>query len=102
MSEILINRTNPLAQLKELQQRVGKKPEAGQGQFSDMLADALKDVNELQNVSNQQISKIMEGDISNVHTAMIAMEKAGISFQLAMQVRNKLMEAYQEVMRMQV
>ena len=44
----------------------------------------------------------MSGEVEDVHTAMIAMQKADLSFQLLMQVRNKLVEAYREVMRMQV
>jgi flagellar hook-basal body complex protein FliE len=101
MSEIILNRTNPLAQLKDFQQKAGKAAE-GQEKFSEVLSNALKQVNELQGSSNQEINRILAGDMKDVHSAMIAIQKAGLSFQMLMQVRNKLVEAYQEVMRMQV
>jgi flagellar hook-basal body complex protein FliE len=101
MNEIILNRTNPLAQLKEFQQKAGKAA-GSDDKFADMLSNALKQVNELQGSSDQEINRILAGDMNDVHSAMIAIQKAGLSFQMLMQVRNKLVEAYQEVMRMQV
>jgi flagellar hook-basal body complex protein FliE len=101
MNEIILNPTSPLAQLKDFQQKAGKTAE-GDGKFAELLSNALKQVNELQGSSDQEINRILAGDIKDVHSAMIAIQKAGLSFQMLMQVRNKLVEAYQEVMRMQV
>ncbi|MEE8585977.1 MAG: flagellar hook-basal body complex protein FliE, partial [Acidobacteriota bacterium] len=72
------------------------------GRFAELLSKALDEVDQLQESSGQETGKILSGDINDVHSAMIAMEKADLSFQMVMQVRNKLVEAYQEVMRMQV
>lgn len=102
MNELLVTRVDPLKQLNDLKQQAGGQKEATEANFSDLLGQALKEVSHLQTVSDEHIAKITSGDIKDVHSAMIAMQKADLSFQLMMQVRNKLVEAYREVMRMQV
>lgn len=103
MSEIFINQTSPLQQLESLTKTgKGQSTEQDKQRFAELLSNAIDEVNQLQESSGQEIGKILSGDINDVHSAMIAMEKADISFQMIMQVRNKLVEAYQEVMRMQV
>ena len=69
--------------------------------FSKTLKDALSEVNELQNQSSEEIGREIEGDLKDVHSAMLALQKADLSFQLMLQVRNKLVQAYRDVMRMQ-
>ncbi len=75
---------------------------AGGTSFGSVLNDAIQDINKLQNDADTAIAKVQLEDASSIHDAMIALEKAGISFQVMMQVRNKILDAYQEVMRMQV
>jgi flagellar hook-basal body complex protein FliE len=70
--------------------------------FGDMLKDAISSVSDLQKTSDVEIQKVMTGESEDLHTAVIAMQKADLSFQMLMQVRNKIVTAYQEVMRMQV
>jgi flagellar hook-basal body complex protein FliE len=70
--------------------------------FGSVLKDAIQDINKLQNDADKAIAKVQLEDAGSIHEAMIALEKAGISFQVMMQVRNKILDAYQEVMRMQV
>jgi flagellar hook-basal body complex protein FliE len=70
--------------------------------FGSVLKDAISDINKLQNDADNAIAKVQLEDAGSIHEAMIALEKAGISFQVMMQVRNKILDAYQEVMRMQV
>ena len=70
--------------------------------FSDMLKTSLSEVNQIQKDADLAIQKLAAGDEKDIHQTMIALEKAEISFKLMMQVRNKIIEAYQEVMRMQV
>ncbi len=70
--------------------------------FGDMLKNAISTVNELQQQSDQEIQKLMTGETKDLHTTMIAVQKADLSFQMMMQVRNKIVQAYQEIMRMQV
>lgn len=70
--------------------------------FSDVLSNALNDVNQLQIKANHSSVALAAGKIQDVSEAVIATEKATIALQLTMQVRNKIVDAYQEVMRMQV
>ena len=65
------------------------------------LKTAINQVEELHGSAEQQVTDLLKGDRSDVHNVMIAVEKADIAFQLMMQVRNKIVSAYQEVSRMQ-
>jgi len=69
--------------------------------FADELGKALDSVEKLQVASDQQADALAHGS-GNLHEASIALEKADISLRLATKVRNRLVEAYQEIMRMQV
>lgn len=82
----------------------GKSGKAGEneGSFSNVLKDKIGEINKLQLDADAAIAKVELSDSGSIHEAMIAMEKASISFKTMLQVRNKMLEAYQEVMRMQV
>ncbi|HEU4964239.1 MAG TPA: flagellar hook-basal body complex protein FliE [Bacilli bacterium] len=70
--------------------------------FTDFLKNAIEQVNDQQQTAEKLTEALATGQAPDLHTVMIASEKATLSFQLAVQVRNKAMEAYQEVMRMQM
>ena len=70
--------------------------------FSELLADQIMDVNNLQKEADSAIQKLVSGKSKNIHETMLAVEKAEIAFKTMNQVRNKVIEAYKEVMRMQV
>lgn len=70
--------------------------------FGSVLEDSLAEVNRLQQQADRSITDLATGEKASVHDTMIAMEQASVSFQLMMQVRNKIVEAYQEILRMQV
>lgn len=72
------------------------------GGFSEALRTAVGDVSRLQSSADQAILDVQTGKTGHLHEAMIALEKADIAFRTMLQVRNKMIEAYQEVMRMQV
>jgi flagellar hook-basal body complex protein FliE len=76
--------------------------QAGAKDFSQILNDAVQDINQLQKNADEAIANVQMDNTASVHEALIALEKAGISFRAMMQVRNKILDAYQEVMRMQV
>ena len=81
----------------------GKKQDVDKtGAFGDTLAEAIEKVSEAQKQAEDAVQGLAEGDGTDIHTAMLAMQKADVSFQMMMQVRNKLISAYEEVMRMQV
>lgn len=70
--------------------------------FGGMIKDAISDVNKLQTNADQLAAKLAVGDPVDIHQAMIAMQKASTALQFTVQVRNKVIEAYQEIMKMQV
>ena len=70
--------------------------------FGGVLKSALNKVNQVQKEADQAIHELAAGDEKDIHQTMIAIEKAEVSFQLMMQVRNKIIAAYETIMRMQV
>lgn len=70
--------------------------------FKDVLADSIGEVQRLQSEADTTIKKLVSGEIKDVTEAMVAVEKADVSFQTMMAVRNKIVAAYEEIMRMQV
>ncbi len=82
-------------------------PEGSRGvklteEFGQLLKDSIDRVNKLQKEAESAIEGLATGELKNVHDAMIAIEKANVSFNLMLQVRNKLVQAYEEIMRMQI
>lgn len=69
--------------------------------FSDLLTDAVGEVDALQDQAAAAVKGLMTGSGVDVHQAMIATEKASMAFELALAVRNKAVQAYQQVMGMQ-
>ena len=74
---------------------------AGTG-FTDAVKKAIGEVNKLQTGADKAAVNLASGDIEDVHKAMLAMNKAKLALDFTIQVRNKVIEAYQEIMRMQV
>lgn len=72
------------------------------GQFGNMVTQGLERVNEQLIGTQVDLQRMALGEAGNVHQVMARMEEARLSFQLMMQVRNKVLEAYQDVMRMQL
>ncbi len=90
-----------LEELEGIQGAKGVQP--GQGvKFENVLGSLVKDVNAKQVESTEAMRGMMSGGDVSLHQAMIAMEEASVSFQLMVEVRNKLLESYQELMRMQM
>lgn len=71
-------------------------------QFGKFLNNAMADLNEQQITVDKLNNGFVKGEISDVHQLMIASQKASLGLELTVQVRNKVIEAYQEIMRMQV
>lgn len=76
--------------------------ETGGKEFTEVLKDSLEKVNSYQVEADQSIKNLIAGRTKNVHETLLAIERAEQSFKLMMQVRNKVLDAYREVMRMQV
>jgi flagellar hook-basal body complex protein FliE len=72
-----------------------------EGSFADTLNDVMNQMGGLQADAGTKVASVLEGNGGDVHSALIAVEKADLSFQLMLQVRNKIVSAYQEISRMQ-
>lgn len=73
-----------------------------QASFGQFLQDAMSEVNNLQMQSRDAKQQLLTGNIDDIHQVMVAAEKANVALQLTVQIRNKVIEAYQDIMRMQV
>lgn len=74
----------------------------GAGSFGAMVTQGLQQVNEQLLATQGDLQALAVGDVQNLHQVMVRMEESRIAFQLMMQVRNRLLEAYQDVMKMQI
>ncbi|HIO47424.1 TPA: flagellar hook-basal body complex protein FliE [Candidatus Poribacteria bacterium] len=70
--------------------------------FKKLLQNNLNKVNEMQLLSHQESIKFATGESDNLHELMITLEEAKLALQVAVEVRNKILEAYQEILRMQI
>ncbi|HJP18904.1 MAG TPA: flagellar hook-basal body complex protein FliE [Nitrospinota bacterium] len=74
----------------------------GEKSFGESLVESLEKVNDLQLKADKTVEELATGKTQSIHETMLALSKADIAFRLTMQVRNKVVEAYQEIMRMPV
>ena len=72
------------------------------GSFKDVLAEAVGEVQRLQDEADMTIKQVVSGEIRDVTDAIVALEKADVAFQTMMTVRNKIVAAYEEIMRTQI
>jgi flagellar hook-basal body complex protein FliE len=72
------------------------------GNFSNMLGDFVNDVAAKQAAAGSAVTGLLSGQNVSLHQAMISMEEANVSFQMMVEVRNRLLDSYQELMRMQI
>lgn len=85
----------------------GLKPGSAEGvkspeSFSEMLSKSLMEVNTMQVEANKAIQKLASGQSKNIHETMLAVENAEIAFKTMNQIRMKVIDAYKEVMKMQM
>jgi flagellar hook-basal body complex protein FliE len=96
----------PSAELEKLSGQsgagLGVSGSDGPRSFSNFLGQMVQEVNTEQTTANQAVNGLISGQNVSLHQAMIAMEEASVSFQLMVEVRNRLLDSYQELMRMQV
>lgn len=81
-----------------------QKPASGESRasFDETLKQFVTDVNSLQNQASESIDKLATGEIADVHQVMIAVNEANTAMEFMLEIRNKIVEAYQEIMRMPV
>jgi flagellar hook-basal body complex protein FliE len=86
----------------ELRAPFAKGADAGGATFADTLKDAVGTVNTLQKDSDKKMQELATGKTTNIPEVMMAAEKADIALRMMVQMRNKMIEAYQDIMKMQV
>ena len=75
---------------------------SAKAKFSSFLESAVAEVDGKMKAADAEKTKLFTGETNNLHQAMISMQEASVAFSLMVEVRNKLVESYQEIMRMQV
>lgn len=74
-------------------------PGKNEKSFSNVLTDVISDVTRLQNTSEQSVQKLATGEVKDIHQVMIAMGEAKVAFQMMLEIRNKLIGAYKEIIK---
>lgn len=92
-----INRMNSIIQSIKPFKEIS---ETGQKDNNISFQNFIEEVNEAQKIAGEKIIGVVNGEVEDLHEAMVAVEKAGLSFQIMLEFRNKLLESYHEVMRM--
>lgn len=86
---------------EKLSSDLGTTP-PGKKTFAEMLSSSIAEVNNLQTEANKAVQKLATGETKNLHETMLAVEQAEIAFKTMNQIRIKVIDAYKEVMRMQI
>lgn len=81
---------------------LGSSSTGSAGEFQNMLSDAIDAADQTDAIDQLGTAGLLAGDTNNLHEAVIESEKADIALRLTVQIRNKVVDAYNEVMRMQV
>jgi flagellar hook-basal body complex protein FliE len=102
MKEGIVGPISPQLQVPEIRMPRELTKEQSSVSFGETLRDAITTVNDAQKQSDLAVQKLMTGENQDLHATLIAVQKADLSFQMMMQVRNKIIQAYQEIMRTQV
>ncbi len=92
---------NPTPQISNLQSDHNPVSPTNQN-FNDFITSTINQVNESQVEGDRAIEKLHSGEAQNLHDVMISVEQADISLRMLVQVRNKALQAYEEIMRMQI
>ena len=96
-----IQKSAQTGQVESTQSTLASGSVQGAG-FGDVLNQFVGEVNQKQLASSQAVNDLISGKEIPLHQAMITMQEAGVAFQLMVEVRNKLLEGYQDLMRMQI
>ena len=96
-----ISGLGPIGTISSLPKLSPVEPTSTEGSFSGVLTNALQQVDTLSSGAEKQIGSLLNGGNADMSSVMIAVEKADVSFQLMMQLRNKIVSAYQDIEKMQ-
>lgn len=102
MNPIELKALQPLPALEIKPGTIEVRPTKPETSFSDLLSRAVGSVDQAMKASDQTVEDFIAGKSDNVHDVMISMQKAQVSFQMMVEIRNKAIETYQEISRMQI
>lgn len=102
MDPIQMRGLQPLQDVEIKPRSIETETPSSKSSFSDLLSKAVGGVDEAMKVSEQTTEDFIAGKTENVHDVMISMQKAQLSFQMMVEIRNKAIEAYNEISRMQI
>lgn len=101
-----MNDINPVGPIRDAQgpQKGAKAQPAGKKypSFKKTLEGYMDEVNKMQHKADASIEKMAAGEITDVHQVMNSVQEANLAFNMMMEIRNKMMDAYQEIMRMRL
>lgn len=101
MASMMVSSVNSTADIQALNTKKTTPFEA-QKSFTSFLKDSINSVNKAQVQSDELTNKMANGENVDLHTVMIASQKANITLSATLEIRNKVVEAYQEIMRMNI
>lgn len=94
--------SNPISTLRELNPTQKSAASGNTQQIAETFGDMLSSLNQSQLNTDALITKLAQGENVDLHTVMIGMEENNVNFNVALGIRDRLVEAYREIMRMQV
>lgn len=97
-----VTELSTLRQNLPVQSRFGEKQAEVKNTFRDLLMEAVENANQLDKESESITNDFIAGNTDSIHSVLIAAEKAAMSLEMIVEVRNKVLDAYNEIMRMQV
>jgi flagellar hook-basal body complex protein FliE len=97
-----MNEIKKIGEITQGASQVSKTAQKSGASFEDAIKAALQEASAIQNDAEKAIQDFAKGEVKDIHTVVVAMEKADVSLQTLLQVRNKLLSAYEEISRMQV
>lgn len=100
MPDLIIPKTSPVLSAPGITD--SNVPNLSNKGFGDVLKGLVEETNELQRNAGELQGKFLLGEVQDLHSVMVAVEEASIAFNLVMEIRNKLLESYQTLLRMPV
>ena len=99
-----VSAINPatLSQISQIPLTAATGVSAGPSDFGQILQSTINQVEQTHKTANDAIGKFLSGEEGELHNTVLATQKADLQFEMFMQVRNKVVNAYQEIMRMQI
>jgi len=90
------------ASVESISRTIQPPGSSSSGEFRGLLEGAINSVEQKGNLASQSVERFLSGEGEELHNAMMAVQRADLAFELGVQVRNKVVQAYQQIMQMQM